>query len=321
MTARRVVMLSVGIVAIAATATAARTVGRRAPNDGRPAQAGGADSTRVAGFLSALGTSDPVICTMIGDQIGNFWTDEGREAVGRFADAQPGASLAQDSLQHQISNEGALRTLVARLDDPNACVRRAAAKLLEHSSAETSRIAALLSHQSPRVREAAAYALSDESRKASRADLERVLRAGHMPEAAMAAWSLGEQGDVAAAPALRAALGADDARTRWAAAHAFGELHTLEQAPPELVRAARSSDQTLTLYAVRSLAEIHDPATVEVLAANVDAPDARLRLAVVEALGETRSAKAIPALTKATRDVDARVRRAATEALGEVAKD
>ena len=33
----------------------------------------GADSARVASFLTALGRTDPVVCEMISDQIGNFW--------------------------------------------------------------------------------------------------------------------------------------------------------------------------------------------------------------------------------------------------------
>ena len=33
----------------------------------------GADSARVARLLNALAQTDPLICDLIGDQLGNFW--------------------------------------------------------------------------------------------------------------------------------------------------------------------------------------------------------------------------------------------------------
>jgi hypothetical protein len=52
---------------------------------GGPGRAG-ADSARVARLLSALARTDPPVCDLIGDQLGNFWMgNEG--SVGRLEDA------------------------------------------------------------------------------------------------------------------------------------------------------------------------------------------------------------------------------------------
>jgi len=64
---------------------------------------------------------------------------------------------------------------------------------------------------------------------------------------------------------LAAALGDSDARVRYAAASAFGEIHDLHKAPEALIRAASSSDTRLAEKSVHSLAEIKDPATVDVM--------------------------------------------------------
>src|SRR5438045_9569798 len=61
---------------------------------GRP----GADSTRVAALLTALGNTDPVICDLIGDQLGNFWMGHNTAGLGRFSDAPAGIQGAKDSL-------------------------------------------------------------------------------------------------------------------------------------------------------------------------------------------------------------------------------
>jgi len=47
----------------------------------------GADSARVATLLNALGRTDPVICDLIGDQLGNFWMGGQPGRLGRFDDA------------------------------------------------------------------------------------------------------------------------------------------------------------------------------------------------------------------------------------------
>ena len=308
-------------IATVTVARASQSWGRHGSFDSGDDTHAGPDSARLSGLLVSLSTADPLICELIGDQIGNFWSDARRFGVGRFSDAPPAAQPAKDSLHGRVSDAAAIRVLTASLDAGDACVRRVAAKLLGRSRVATATLTQLLTHTSPRVREAAAYALGAEDRKEARLDLERALKAQAGPEAAMAAWTLGDIGDQASLPALTAALSYDDRRTRYAAASAIGELHDLEAAPPALVASARSSDPVLRRIAARSLAEIHDPATVDVLIELSTVDDAQVRLSVVEALGNIGSARAAGALLKAAKDPNAEVRRAAVEALGEIAKD
>src|SRR3954469_10178273 len=47
----------------------------------------GPDSGRVAILMDALGRTDPVVCELIADQLGNFWWGGSEYGVGRLADA------------------------------------------------------------------------------------------------------------------------------------------------------------------------------------------------------------------------------------------
>src|SRR5256885_6426388 len=103
------------------------------PSEEGPGRSG-ADSARVATLLSALGRTDPVICDLIGDQLGNFWMGGNAGGLGRFSDAPAGLQGAKDSLAGRITDPRALQLLIATLGSNNACVRRVAAKLLGRSA-------------------------------------------------------------------------------------------------------------------------------------------------------------------------------------------
>ncbi len=133
-----------------------------------------------------------------------------------------------------------------------------------------------------------------------------------------AAKAIAEIGDAASATLLGQALADPVPDVRYAAAEAFDDLHDLETAPPALIEAARSSDERLRKIAGLSLAEIHDPASLDALIGLVDSPDRDVREKVAEALGEIGSPKASAGLLRLMKDADPRVRRAATESLGEV---
>ena len=90
----------------------------------------GPDSGRVAILLDALGRTDPVICELIGDQIGNFWNGGERGGIGRFVATTPALQAAKDSIGGRISDPRAIDRLVAELGASNACVRRVARKML-----------------------------------------------------------------------------------------------------------------------------------------------------------------------------------------------
>ena len=84
----------------------------------------GPDSGRVAIMLDALGRTDPIVCEMIADQIGNFWTDGERASVGRFA-AEPAAQrAAKDSIGGRVSDPRALDRLVAELSASRLFLKR-----------------------------------------------------------------------------------------------------------------------------------------------------------------------------------------------------
>src|SRR6185295_10937600 len=103
---------------------------------------GGADSARAA-LLNALARTDPVVCDLIGDQLGNFWWGGQAGGLGRFADA-PNVQGAKDSLAGTIADPRALALLVANLGADNPCVRRVAAKLLGQSAVAASVLNGLL---------------------------------------------------------------------------------------------------------------------------------------------------------------------------------
>src|SRR6185503_9789593 len=64
----------------------------------------GPDSGRVAILIDALGRTDPVVCELIADQLGNFWFGGGREGVGRLAAASATVQVAKDSIGGTITD-------------------------------------------------------------------------------------------------------------------------------------------------------------------------------------------------------------------------
>ena len=151
----------------------------------------GADSARVAALLNALTRTDPVICDLIGDQLGNFWWSNGGGGLGRFGDA-PSVQGAKDSLSGEITDPRAVTLLISNLGADSPCVRRVAAKLLGQSDVAANRLTQLLSDPSPRVRESAAYAAGVAERPETMAALQRLLAGNDEGPAAMAAWALGQ---------------------------------------------------------------------------------------------------------------------------------
>src|SRR5260370_27552890 len=151
--------LHAAMIAVAAggSATAARLATHaprsRAVADDRGRS--GADSARVAALLAALGRTDPVICDLIGDQLGNFWMGGEPGRLGRFDDA-PNVQGAKDSLSSSITDPRAVTLLVATLGTHNTCVRRVAAKLLGQSNVPGPVWTGLCTSPAPRRREGAA---------------------------------------------------------------------------------------------------------------------------------------------------------------------
>ena len=271
-----------GATALRLTAHAGR--GSVHMSGGGPGRAG-ADSARVAALLGALGKTDPVICDLIGDQLGNFWMGGERGGLGRFDDA-PNVQGAKDSLAGTITDPKAIALLTATLGTDNQCVRRVAGKLLGQSMVATSALNGLLDNASPRIRESAAYAAGTGERHETKAALERHLADTATGVAAMAAWALGEIQDPASAPALQTAMHSQSPRVRLASAWALGQFEDASYAKDVL-----------------PLLRDADPVT---------------RATAAEALGKMKSARVGAALVGALTDRNDAVRRAAVSALSDM---
>ena len=372
----------------------------------------GPDSARVSMLMDAMSHTDPAVCEMLSDQIGNFWNSSGEWGIGQLSDARSGARAAKDSISGQVRDPAAIRQLIARLSSDDPCVRRTAAKMLGGSTISDEELGKLLDDPSPRVREAALLAVGHDERPALRARVERMLRSDDVSLVTMAAWALGELEDresveplqavldhssprvrttaawalgeiedphavrallplvrdretgvrwaaasglgniesVEAASALEQLLASepdrrvrlaaiealgqieaarsaaplarviagDDAELAVAAAEAIGNLDDLDHAPPELVRAASSSDPDMRRAVVSALASIEDPATVSALLPLLNDADPDIRRDVIETLGELHAQQAKPGITRALNDKMPEVRKAAVEALAEL---
>ncbi len=307
----------------------------------------GADSARVAALLTALGKTDPVICDLIGDQLGNFWMGGERGGLGRFDDA-PNVQGAKDSLAGTITDPKAIALLTATLGTDNQCVRRVAAKLLGQSMVATSTLNGLLDNSSPHIRESAAYAAGTGERHETRTALERRL-ADTASVAAMAAWALGEIQDPASAQALQTAMHSPSPRVRLASAWALGQfedasyakdvLPLLRDADPvtrataaealgkmksarvgaALVGALTDRNDAVRRAAVNALSDMEERsavAPIEGLLLNDPDPDVRRECA--NALGNMSLGRSLEPLARALGDQDMEVQRAAANAIGDL---
>ena len=311
----------------------------------RPA---GPDSARVATLLSALARTDPLICDMIGDQLGNFWMGGEAGHLGRFDDA-PNVQGAKDSLRGTITDPRAVSLLVATLGADNSCVRRVGAKLLGRSTVSPVVLTRLLDNPSARIRESAAFAAGAGERHDLRAALEHRLADSAVGPAAMAAWALGEIQDPAAAPALQTAVHAASPRVRLASAWALGQfedaafakdvLPLLRDTDPvmrataaealgrmkgprvgaALVGALTDRTAAVRLAAVRALADVHERSAVAPLEGMLLGDgDLEVQRESARALGELRAARSLDALARALGDPDPEVQREAANAIGEI---
>ena len=198
----------------------------------------GPDSGRVAIMIDALGRTDPVVCELIADQIGNFWWGGDRYGVGRLAAASTTAKIAKDSIGGTITDPRAINRLIAELDAPNACTRRVASKMLGNSTISDARLNSLLTDASANVRESAALAAGNGEHRGANPALVRALDDRTPAVAAMAAWALGELEDKASEPALAKLVRTGDTQVRLSAMWALGQLEDA-RALPDVVAVLR----------------------------------------------------------------------------------
>ena len=277
----------------------------------------GPDSARVVAYFNALGSADPMLCAMVTDQLGNFWSSEGDDGIGSLADASRRWEPARDSLASRITDPAAKRVAFRALAVDDACVRRSAAKMLgrsgSHAAAE---IRQGLRAANPRVREATLLALGESELPEFLTDAEQATRDDNPAVVAMATWALGEYKQPSSFGRLEQLVGSRELRVRRAAAWALGELDD-PRAAPLLTPLLRDPDILTRIVATEALAEIADATTVEALGAVLGDPNLRLRRAVVRALAEIEDLATVPYLLKAIKDSDPEIRRIAAEALGD----
>jgi HEAT repeat protein len=278
----------------------------------------GPDSGRVAILIDALGRTDPVVCELLADQLGNFWFGGGRNGVGRLAAAPTTVQVAKDSIGGAITDPRAVNRLVAELDGPNACTRRVASKLLGNSNISAARLNGLLTDASANVRESAAMAAGAGEKHDALPALERALDDRSPAVAAMSAWALGEIEDHSSVPALLKLVRDGDPKVRLSAMWALGEIEDA-RAVPDIVAALRDRDPAIREMAADVLGDIEkDDAREPLERALASDADAKVRAEAAQSLGQISSALSGPALGRALSDADITVRRAAAEALGDL---
>jgi len=302
--------LGAGAVGAAVTLKPPASSSESGDHEGRP----GPDSGRVAILLDAIGKTDPVVCEMIADQIGNFWNSGEDFGVGGFAATSLSLKAAKDSIGGHITDPRAINLLVSELGAPNPCVRRIASKMLGNSAVAAGRLRTLLGDGSPIVREAAAHAAGVGEKRDVLGALETSLGDRDATVGAMAAWAIGEIEDKSSIPALVRSMKGSERRVRLAAIWALGQISP-KQAPKQLVAMLSDKDERVREMTAWALYEIEDPSTAPALQAALKAEtnqDMQLKyIRALAAMGES-SVDAIRPLLESS---DPRVKEMAVHAL------
>jgi HEAT repeat protein len=281
----------------------------------------GPDSGRVAILIDALSRTDPVVCELIGDQLGNFWWGNS-SGVGRLAAAPASVVVAKDSISGTITDSRAINRLIAELDGSSACTRRVASKMLGNSSIPGARLSSLLSNASANVREAAALAAGNGDHKDVIPALQRALNDQSPAVVAMAAYALGELEDRASVNALINLLRSSDEHVRVSAIWALGQIEDA-RAVPGIVGALTDPNAAIRRMAADVLGEFDDDsrkaqAVAPLERALANDADARVRAEAAESLGQISAPSSAAVLGRALSDSDIDVRRAAAEALSDL---
>lgn len=279
----------------------------------------GPDSARVAKFLDAVATADPVLCEMVADQIGNYWFSGDGQGIGRLADARAQAASAKDSVTRRVRDAAAIRLLVAGLGADDPCRRLVAAKMLGNSTATDAEFERLLASSSPRVREASLRALGVRERPALRRTMERQLDAREPEVAVMAVYALGQLEDRASVPRLRQELRASSAQMRLTAAWALGMIEDPAAAADLETLAKSDADRRVRLVAIEALGDVEASRSYPRLVALLEERDLEIATTAAWSLTSLDAPQAAPsALLGAARSEHRPLRLAALEALSQI---
>lgn len=223
-------MTWMGIVALTALAAGARAhppgatagsevrVGTEAQTNTEPMSS----ASQAEEFLAAVRGTGPLACELIVRTVGQGWW-----GGGPVPDAELAVLEQVRWATQRRDDPAAVPMLRAGLEDTDACVRRASARLLgstRHPSAAEALLGALQS-SNPTTRQLAAVGLGYADQPEAVDPLIRVLRDGESSVRAAAGWALGRIEDRrAVAPLTRLLLEDADPGVRRAAAEALGRI-------------------------------------------------------------------------------------------------
>jgi len=282
----------------------------------------------VDALVDALRDENCSVAMTAAEVLGSIQSDQAIELlIGALRHDDSGVRRAAASALGAIGSCQAFDALVYTLHDEDQFVAMTAATAIGDiclDSAMESAVVALLRHNDPRVREAAAIALGRMHSNSAAGPLTDALRDRDedscVREAAAAALG-GMHSDLAAGLLTDALRDRDeDSCVREAAATALG-LTRADQALKPLIESLSDKDPGVRRCAAAALGGLHsDLATVSLTDALRD-KDSRVREAAAIALGGIHSNLAAGPLTDALRDEDSCVREAAATALGAMCSD
>lgn len=182
-----------------------------------------AATSQAGEFLAAVRGAGPVACELIVRTVGRGWGWGG----DRVPDAESAVIEQVRWATERRDDPAGVPVLRAGLEDTDACVRRASARLLgstRHPSAADALVGALQSANAT-TRQLAAVGLGYAERTETVDPLLGVLRDREASVRAAAAWALGSIEDRRAVEPLTRLLAEDpDPRVRRAAAEALGQI-------------------------------------------------------------------------------------------------
>jgi HEAT repeat protein len=218
----------------------------------------------------------------------------------------------------QVSDTGAVESLITALNDKDSKVGKAAVSALGQIG-DTRAVEALLiiavRHKDWRVGEAAVSALSQiGDTRAVEALLIIAVKAILLKEQATKALV---QIGMPAIGRLSLALKDKDADVRQVAAKVLGEIGNTRAVEP-LIFALKDSDSAVRIVAIQSLGKIGDAHAVQPLIDALKDEVANVRRAATNALVRIDAARVVEPLIAALKDKDKEVRRVAAQSLGEI---
>ena len=288
----------------------------------------GAVAVIIATIVVAPGVTGKASSLLLADETqkpGQSDPNGGGEETNASPSASQSPSVAtvtprEGTARQDISADtGVVNALIARLEDENADVRRAAAHSLGHLQdlRAVPALIAVLKDSDPKVRASGAEALGELEDPRALPALAGLLNdaSTDVRRSALDALSHFEDGVLPSAAIIRA-LGDADADVRHNAAHLAGKLRD-RSATPALVKLIGDPSSDVRQAAVEALGELKEPAAAAaVLPALTDA-NADVRQQALNTMEELKAPISESTLLSLMRDPDSDVRQQAAHLAGE----